>query len=386
VQKVAPYLTLDGDPYPAVVNGRLTWILDGYTTSDGYPYSEREQLGDVTNDAAVSAASNRTNITGDVNYIRNSVKATVDAYDGTVTLYAFDPNDPVLRTWMKIFPGTVRSKAELDANTDLVAHLRYPEDLFKVQRDLLAQYHVTDPRAFYSKEDFWAVPNEPNNKDASPPPQAPYYLYLQTPGDSTPAFTLTSAMTARRRQVLAAYISVSSDPATYGQIQVLRLPSDTTVQGPAQIANNFEADPTVSKDLSLLRGGGSAVVEGNLLTLPVGGGLLYIEPLYTKSLGTTAFPTLHRVVAGFGGRIGFGESLSDALAQLFSMSPIQPTSPSTPTTSAKGNAALAKAIADAEAAFERGQTALAKGDFAAYGKAQADLKAALDRAAAASGK
>ena len=149
VQKVAPYLTPDGDPYPAVVNGRVTWILDGYTTSDGYPYSERADLREATNDALVSTRANRVaQPSTQFNYIRNSVKATVDAYDGAVTLYAFDPNDPVLQTWMKIFPGTVKPRADLDANTELVAHLRYPEDLFKAQRSILARYHVDDAGVF----------------------------------------------------------------------------------------------------------------------------------------------------------------------------------------------------------------------------------------------
>ena len=384
VAKVAPYLTIDGDPYPAVVNGRVTWILDGYTTSDGYPYSQRTRLGDATTDSTVTSANNRANLVGEVNYIRNSVKATVDAYDGTVTLYAFDPQDPVLRTWMKIFPGTVKSRADLDANTELVAHLRYPEDFFKVQRDLLAQYHVTDAKAFYSKEDFWAVPTEPNAPKGTSPPQPPYYLYMQVPGTSQGDFRLTTAMVARKRQLLAAFISVSSDPTDYGKLRILRLPSDTTVNGPAQVSNSFESDPKVSSALTLLRSAGSETVEGNLLTLPVGGGLLYIQPIYTKGTGTSAFPTLQKVIAGFGDKIGFGPTLADALAQVFTTSPIKPTPTTGNSGTGKPSSALAQAISDAQAAYKAGQEALAKGDFAAYGKAQDDLKAALDRAAAAS--
>ncbi|MGF7235979.1 MAG: UPF0182 family protein [Frankia sp.] len=386
VAKAAPWLTLDGDPYPSVVNGRVTWIIDGYTTSNGYPYSERKTLGSVTADSETTSAANRTNqASSQVNYIRNSVKATVDAYDGTVTLYQWDPNDPVLKTWMKAFPGTVKPTSAI--SPDLRAHLRYPEDLFKVQRDLIGSYHVTNPRAFYSKEDFWAVSASPDNPNVAQPP---FYVYSQLVGRKTPSFNLTSPLISRRSSKLAAYMAVSSDSDDYGQFQVLQLPQGVTINGPTQVQSLIESNGAVSQQLTLLRGGGSTTVQGNLLTLPVGGGLLYIEPYYVRAGGPSGYPTLQRVAAVFGDKVGFGPSLSDALTQVFgtaagaSSATGGSATPSTgatvaPTTTLP-NESLKQAIAAADKAFKAGQAALAKNppDFAAYGEDQKDLTSALN--------
>ena len=306
VEKVAPYLTIDGDPYPAVINGRVTWILDGYTTSNGYPYSERADLRDVTSDALVSTRSNRVaQASSQFNYIRNSVKATVDAYDGTVTLYAFDPQDPVLQTWMKIFPGTVKPLGDLQANQQLMAHLRYPEDIFKAQRTILARYHVTDAGVFYTQEDSWQVPEDPTQPGRAPQP--PHYQFGQLPMQSSSQFNLTSALVANRRPNMSAYMYVSSDPGPdYGKIHVLTLPKQVSILGPVQVQNQIESNPAVSRDLSLLRSGGSSVDTGNLLTLPVGAGLLYVEPIYVEASGGTGYPTLRRVAMVFGDQVGYG--------------------------------------------------------------------------------
>nr|MDT0665769.1 UPF0182 family protein [Micromonospora sp. DSM 115978] len=208
----------------AVIDGRVTWILDGYTTTDGYPYSERKTLADVTDDSVTVDSSNRVRQAADqINYIRNSVKATVDAYDGSVRLYAWDDEDPVLQTWMKAFPDTVLPEAEIPDS--LREHVRYPEDLFKVQRDVLASYHVQDPRQYYSQEDFWAVPPSPDDANELQPP---FYVYSQLPGASGPSFNLTSPLIARGATKLAAYVGVSSDPETYGQFTVLGLPQGVT--------------------------------------------------------------------------------------------------------------------------------------------------------------
>jgi uncharacterized protein len=386
VAKAAPWLTLDGDPYPAVVNGRTVWIVDGYTTSDGYPYSERESLGSVTADAETAVASNRTaQASNQVNYIRNSVKATVDAYDGTVTLYAWDESDPVLRTWEKAFPGTVKPKSAI--SPELMAHLRYPEDLFKVQRDLIGSYHVTDPRAFYSKEDFWTVSPSPNNDNVAQPP---FYVYSQLPGRSGPSFNLTSPLISRRSSKLAAYMAVSSDPGNYGQFQVLQLPEGVTINGPTQVQSLIESTSAVSQQLTLLRGAGSKTVQGNLLTLPVGNALLYIEPYYVQAAGASGYPTLQRVAAVFGNTVGFGPSLGDALQQVFGTSAGASTATggSTVTTPSTGgatpSAAVNKQIAAADQAYRNAQAALGKNppDFAAYGAAQTALGQALNQLAA----
>ena len=191
------------------------------------------------------------------------MKATVDAYTGQVVLYAWDEQDPVLQTWMKAFPGTVQPRTAMPE--EVLAHVRYPEDVFKVQREIFAQYHVTDPNGFYSGQDFWTVPNDPT-KPAASTAQPPYYLQVQMPGASDPAFSLTTTFAPNKRQTLAAFMAANSEPgADYGKLRVLQLPSGTTIPGPVQAQNNFESDPTVSQQLSLLRRGGSEVELGNLL-------------------------------------------------------------------------------------------------------------------------
>ncbi|MEY4023865.1 MAG: hypothetical protein RLZ23_826 [Actinomycetota bacterium] len=377
VAKVAPWLTLDGDPYPAIVDGKITWIIDGYTTSAGYPYSKATSLAAATNDALTT---NSTSITAQsnkaVNYIRNSVKATVDAYDGTVTLYQWDTQDPVLKTWMKAFPDTVKPKSAISKG--LLGHIRYPEDMFRVQRDILSSYHVKSAAAFYGGQDFWRVPRDPSTFGANAGAQPPYYMTLQMPGSATPTFSLTTPFVPRGgRENLSAFASVNSTAgADYGKITVLQLPRSTNIAGPSQVASHFEAKPDVANALSLLRQGGSDVVLGNLLTLPVGNGLLYVQPVYV------AYPLLQKVLVSFGDVIGFDSSLKGALDQVFGGNSGTNSNASTPTTT-NSSADLASALQSAKQAIADGQAALAKGDFAAYGRAQDRLKAAIAAAIAA---
>ncbi len=389
VAKVAPWLTLDGDPYPAIVDGKIQWIIDGYTTSAGYPYSQRTSLSTATTDAltansaAVTAQSNRT-----INYIRNSVKATVDAYDGTVVLYQWDEKDPVLKTWMKAFPNTVTPKSKM--SKELLEHVRYPEDLFRVQRDVLSSYHVQTAAAFYGGQDFWRVPRDPSTFGANAGAQPPYYMTLEMPGSDKPTFTLTTPFVPRGgRENLSAFAVVDSNNGpNYGKITVLQLPRSTNVAGPSQVASNFEAKPEVANSLSLLRQGGSDVVLGNLLTLPVGGGLLYVQPVYVRATANTAaYPLLQKVLVSFGDVIGFDSSLKGALDQVFGGNS-GTSSSGTPTTSTTDNASadLKSALQSAKQAIADGNAALAKGDFAAYGRAQDRLKAALAAAIAAEGR
>jgi uncharacterized membrane protein (UPF0182 family) len=384
VAKVAPWLTLDGDPYPAVVDGKITWIIDGYTTSAGYPYSKSTSLATATNDALTA---NSTSITAQsnkaVNYIRNSVKATVDAYDGTVTLYQWDAKDPVLKTWMKAFPNTVKAKSAISKS--LLEHIRFPEDMFRVQRDILSSYHVKSAAAFYGGQDFWRVPRDPSTFGANASAQPPYYMTLQMPGAATPTFSLTTPFVPRGgRENLSAFASVNSTAgADYGKITVLQLPRSTNIAGPSQVASNFEAKPEVANALSLLRQGGSDVVLGNLLTLPVGNGLLYVQPVYVRATGnSSAYPLLQKVLVSFGDVIGFDSSLKGALDQVFGGNSGTNSNAGNPTTS-NSSADLASALLSAKQAIADGQAALAKGDFSAYGRAQDRLKAAIAAALAA---
>lgn len=404
VEKVAPWLTLDQDPYPVVADGRVKWIVDGYTMSNEYPYSSRVSLSDATSDSI----SNRVGQSGllprdQVNYVRNSVKAVVDAYEGTVNVYAWDESDPILQTWMKAFPGVVEPKSAIPA--DVMEHVRYPQDIFKVQRTIMSRYHVTDAVTFYNGTDVWIVPFDPTVSPAQVF-QPPYYLTLQMPGQSETAFSLTTTFAPQRRQTLAAFMAVNSDPGdAYGTIEVLQLPSNTTIPGPQQVQNNFESDPVVSSQLNLLRRGGSEVELGNLLSLPFNGGLLYVEPVYIRA-ASDGYPLLRKVLAAYGANVALEDNLSTALAKVLGTNPealpdslpdidlgdggvtIDPetgeelVTPDVPTSSDPIEA-LSQGIEDAQQAYADGQAALAEGDFAAYGEAQEQLRLALDEIARA---
>ena len=390
VAKVAPWLTLDGDSYPAIVDGRVLWIIDGYTTSAGYPYSRQTTLSSATSDALTN---NSTSVTAqgneNINYIRNSVKATVDAYSGEVILYQWDEKDPVLKTWSKAFPGTIQPKKAI--SKQLLEHIRYPEDMFRVQREILSSYHVSTAAAFYGGQDFWRVPRDPSTFGANAGAQPPYYLTLQLPGDEKPEFALTTPFVPRGgRENLSAFAVVNSDSGpNYGKITVLQLPRSTNVAGPSQVASNFEAKPEVANSLSLLRQGGSDVVLGNLLTLPVGGGLLYVQPVYVRATSNSAaYPLLQKVLVSFGDQIGYDDTLKGALDQVFGGNSGTTAGGSTTngTTGVTTNSSLANSLASAKKAYADGLAALAKGDFAAYDKAQKRLKSALDAAINAQGK
>ena len=394
VEKAAPWLTLDGDPYPAVVDGRIKWIVDGYTTSNGYPYSTRSTLEEATTTSQTLQSSNQlVTPVEKVNYIRNSVKATVDAYDGTVTLYQWDTHDPVLKTWMKAFRNTVKPRSAI--SDSLMAHLRYPEDLFKVQRTLLATYHVSNPGRFYNGSDFWRIPNDPTRSGIAGP-QPPYYVTLKMPDQAEPSFSLTSTyVPTGDRNNLAAFVSVDADPGPdYGKFRVLELPRSLQINGPSQVQNQLESEDTIAEEINILKRG-TTVKYGNLLTFPIGGGLLYVEPVYVQAEAATSFPLLRKVLVSFGNNVAFEDTLQEALDTLFAAQGGAPgggeTPPTTPPAGGGGppsgqgqeNPALAQALQDAQDALEAGQRALAAGDFAAYGKAQQDLREAIARALAA---
>ncbi len=399
VAEVAPFLTLDGRTYPAVVDSDddpdtpkdLLWIVDAYTTSNDYPYSARALLQDATLTSLGAQGQMFAPVTR-VNYMRNAVKATVNAYDGSVTLYEWDAQDPVLRAWKDVFPGVIKPTAEISG--DLMAHLRYPEDLFKVQRELLTRYHVDDAASFYSGNDFWANPNDPTAGEAVPQP--PYYMTLKMPGTEKASFSLTTSFIPggqSGRQILTGFLAVDAEPGneagkiaeSYGTMRLLELPRDLTVPGPGQVQNLFNANPTVSTQLNLLEQNASQVLRGNLLTLPVGGGLLYVQPVYTQSARGTQVPLLHRVLVSFGDEIGFAPTLSEALDQVFEGDSgaatadggtVQPGDGGVPPeTTAEED--LRAALAAASQAIRDGQAALAEGNWAAYGAAQNRLDAAL---------
>ena len=409
VKAVAPYLTLDSDPYPAVVNGKVVWIVDGYTTSNQFPYSRAEN----PNSAILDSELVKGNFNGSINYIRNSVKATVDAYDGSVNLYAWDTKDPILKTWQKVYPGTVQPMAKMSGA--LMSHVRYPADLFKIQRNILGTYHVTEAGSFYSQQDAWMVPNDPSS--AAGLAQPPYYLSMQTPLQKSADFSLYTTFIPKStgessRNVLTGYLVADANAgnkdgvrsSNYGRLQLLVLPRDTVVPGPGQVQNNFNSDSDVSKLLNLLRQGSTEVLNGNLLTLPIGGGLLYVQPVYIRSTGETSFPLLKKVLVAFGDQIAFEDTLDAALNDLFggasgavagdgstgtatgSGSTGSGTNSGSGSSVATGNAALNAALQAAKKAIADKAAALAASDWTAYGKADKALAAAINAAINAANK
>jgi uncharacterized membrane protein (UPF0182 family) len=384
VAKVAPFLTLDGSPYPVVAGKQLVWVVDGYTTTGLYPYSERLGMASATATSQAPSGSVAGQPTGQINYIRNTVKAVVNAYTGAVTLYQWGPADPLLTAWKHAFPGVIKS--EQDIPSDLRPHLRYPPDLFEVQRQVIAKYHVTDPQAFYGGQNFWTVPDDPTGTNGNTHSQPAYYLTMDMPGYHQPEFSLTTTLVPRNRANLAAFMAVDSNPTQpgYGTIRVLQLPQDTATPGPSQVQNAFETFPRASIELTQLRKGGSQVTLGNLITLPVGSGLLYIEPVYVAASATGAagsYPTLQRVFVYYYGQpnpVGYGPSLANALAQVFTGA--APPSPGGGQVTGSASAAVRAALKKAEDYYAKAQAALRTNDFAAYGADITKMKQALDAA------
>ena len=410
VQKLAPFLEVDGDPYPAIVDGRIKWILDGYTTSDQYPYSRPSVLQEATTDST-TANTNAVVALPDqqVNYISNSVKITVDAYDGSVDMYEWDQEDPVLDAWMNVFPDLIKPASEISG--DLMSHIRYPEDLFKVQRSLLTQYHVSNASEYYSGQDFWTLPVDPTTDQEQGLVQPPYFLTLQMPGQEQPAFSLTSSFIPRpiqgqTRNNLTGFLAANADAGSvegevseeYGKLRLLQLPRNTTFPGPGQAQNNFNTEPEIQTSLNLLRQGESRVENGNLLTLPVADGLLYVQPVYVRSAGETSYPVLQRVLVAFGEQIGFAPTLDEALDQVFGGDSGAEAGDSDAAGEAESGeaggpseggdeqpAGVDEALERARTAMQEADEALSDGDFGAYGEAQERLRAALEDAIDAEG-
>ncbi|GAA1904004.1 UPF0182 family protein [Streptomyces sodiiphilus] len=383
VEAVAPWLTIDADPYPAVVDGRIQWIVDAYTTTNGYPYSSRTVLEEATETALTDAQRQVIAQQNQVNYIRNSVKATVDAYSGDVVLYEWDEEDPVLKTWQKAFPGSVTSKEEI--SEELLAHLRYPQDLFNVQREMLQRYHVDSASLFYTGGERWEVPDDPTHP-GNPVPA--YYLSIRMPGQDERSFSLTTTFNPRDRETLAAYMVVEADARKddYGTMRILQLPSNTTTPGPQQVQSRFNAEPSIAESINLLQRGDSEIEYGNLLTVPLGDDLLYVEPVYVRGAGAN-YPRMQKVLASYGDELAFEDSLEAALDTLFGVTEtgeqVDPEEPPAdgeePPADEGEEQTLQQAIAAAQEAWQDSQAALAEGDWAAYGEAMERLEEAMER-------
>ena len=392
VQAAAPWLKVDGDAYPAVVEGRIVWIVDGYTTSNSYPNSQRLDLNVVTSDAQTSAGGTVVaQPRDDINYMRNSVKAVVDAYDGSVKLYQWDQTDPVLQTWEKVFPGVVLPKADIPK--DLLEHLRYPQDYFKVQRFILERYHQTDAPTWYRQSSLWEVPKDPVTGATTNSVEQPFYLSVKWPGDDSAIFSLTTSYVPKGRSNLAAYMAVNADASSpdYGRMRILTMSDTSQIDGPGQSFNAMTTNETVASRLRPFVNQGSATATfGNLLTLPVGGGLLYVTPVYTQRTGSAgSYPALRFVIVRFGQSVGIGDTLTQALDQVFKGDAGVDNGGETVNPAPTGTAntpAATRALDEAETAFTEADAALANKDLATYQARTKDAQAAVQRALRALGK
>lgn len=367
VRQVAPFLRFASDPYIALVDGRLQWIVDAYTTTDIYPYSERIGLSGATGGR----------LEGRINYIRNSVKAVVDAYDGTITLYVWDPSDPIIRAWQKAFPKIFKPRTAMSA--DLLAHVRYPEDLFEVQTDRFALYHITKADDFYSKEDAWEIAHDPTPTDLTHPEIPLYYVLMRLPGETEQQFILIRPFTPNQRKNMTAWLAARSDVKGYGDLISFVFPKERATFGPEQVFARINQDPAFSRERTLLDSPerGSRVQFGDLLVVPLQDSLLYVQPVYVVS-EQSRLPELKRVLAVTQNEVALGNTLDEALAALFGQAPAQPAERPPPTT--RNVAAL---IAQALRHYQASQEALRRGDFATYGREQAAMKRSLDQASTA---
>jgi uncharacterized membrane protein (UPF0182 family) len=359
VQEAAPFLKFDRDPYLVIgADGRLVWMIDGYTTSVRYPYA--------------------TPVRG-FNYIRNSVKATVDAYHGTVTYYIAEPEDPVIRTYAKAFPGLLKPLAEMPK--DLQAHIRYPEDLFTVQARMFAIYHMQDPQVFYNKEDLWVIPRLP--QEGRDREMEPYFTIMRLPGEPKEEFVLLSGFNPSGRDNMIALMVARMDPPLYGGLIAYTFPKQKLVFGPRNIQARINQDPVISQQIALWNQQGSRVITGNLLAIPIEQSLIYVQPLYLAAAEQGALPELRRVVVAYGNQIAMEPTLEAALGRIFGAR-VRGDDPARAAERAAGAAApapaasaLAVGVQRAWEAWQRAQEALRKGDWAAYGQEQKRLEDAL---------
>jgi uncharacterized membrane protein (UPF0182 family) len=347
VQRIAPFLRLDADPYLVVTgDGRLVWMLDAYTVTDRYPYADpTPRIG---------------------NYIRNAVKVTIDAYHGTVDFYLADPADPMIRMLARAFPALLKPLASMPA--DLQAHIRYPEGLFAIQAQKYATYHMRDPQVFYNREDLWALPRR--SVGGRQEEMEPYYTIMRLPGEGKEEFILLTLFNPSRRDNMIAWLAARSDPPNYGKLLVYLFPKQRLVYGPRQIDARIDQDPEISRQLTLWNQAGSTVIRGSLLAIPIEQSLIYVQPLYLAAAEQGALPELRRVIVAHGNAIAMTPTLEQSLAAIFGGGPAAPVTTAAAPAPPR-DAAAAPLARQAWEAWTRGQEALRAGDFGRYG---AELK------------
>ena len=355
VAKIAPFLTFDRDPYIVIADGKIYWIADAYTTSDRYPYSEPIQLNG-----------------GKINYIRNSVKVVIDAYNGTVVFYQADADDPILKTYAKIFPGTFLPMSKIPEN--LVFHLRYPEDIFTLQTAAYSVYHMDDPQIFYNKEDQWEIPAIAAEGEGAPragaiPPMQPRHIIMKLPGEKKEEYILMLPFTPRAKDNLSSWMVARNDGESYGKLLVYRFPKDKLVFGPKQIIGRINQDSEISQQISLWSQGGSQVIQGPLLVIPIEESLLYVRPLYLKAQAGK-IPELKRVVVAYENKIAMEETLEEGLSKIFGGGTgVRPAGSPTARPQAAPSQDIQERIRRAASAYEEALRAQRDGDWARYGEA-----------------
>ena len=361
VPKIAPFLEYDQDPYIVLSNGKLYWLWDAYTVSDRFPYAEPFK--------------------GRVNYIRNAVKVAVDAYTGEVTYYVADPNDPVLKTYRQIFPQMFVPLAKMPAG--LQNHLRYPVDLFTVQAEKYATYHMQNYRVFYNKEDKWQLPTELFGREELA--MEPYYTIARLPGEARPEFILIMPFTPQNKKNMIAWLAARSDGENYGKLLVYEFPKQELVYGPIQVEARINQDTLISQQISLWDQRGSEVIRGNLMVIPVKDALLYVEPLYLQA-EQSKMPELRRVIVAHGEKVVMEPTLELALAQIFGkdgkLSPLLPTPNTTPgATPGLKERTLTSLAKQANGLYDEAQAYLREGNWTGYGEKLKQLKAILQEMA-----
>jgi uncharacterized membrane protein (UPF0182 family) len=353
VSEIAPFLTFDKDPYLVVADGRMYWILDAYTTASTYPYSR--QWGDV---------AGRSN---SINYIRNSVKVVVDAYEGTATFYLVDPKDPLIKAYQATFPAMFQPLESMPAG--LRAHLRVPEGLFNVQVDIYATYHITDPKVFFSREDVWDIPTAQTSPTGQALAVQPYYVLFRLPGEQKPEFLLIMPFTPRGKNNMVSWVAARNDGAHYGEYVSYVLPKDKAIDGPQLVANRINQNQDISRDFTLFHSGGSQVIQGNLLVVPIGNSFLYFEPIYLKATQVSGLPELKKVILADQTHLVYANSLAEAIQQLVGSAPPPPSNNAPPpkTFTEAQTAQIADLVTQINQHYKAAYVALANGDFATFG-------------------
>ncbi len=372
-RQIVPFLQLDSDPYLALIDGRFKWILDGYTTSDRYPYSEPLALS--RNVEALLSNQPQLNdlVETGTNYIRDAAKVVIDAYDGTLTVYAIGNDDPVLTTYQKIFPSLFTPIES--ASEELKAHFRYPLNLFQVQAQMYRTYHMNDIEVFYNQEDLWQLPQQVGTEDTSEQMQ-PYFVIMRLPNAESEEFLQILPFTPARKDNMVAWMAARCDGDQYGQLVLYEFPKQVLVYGPQQIEARIDQDTDISGQLTLWNQQGSSVIRGNLLVIPVDQSLLYFEPVYLEA-DNGAFPELKRVIVAFKDTIVMRNTLSEALEAIFGGPETTTSPPSNPINARPDEAG--DLVQSAIEAYEQGQQALQSGDWAAYGQAQQRLGSLLQQ-------